>query len=57
MNVAELNKLVETMNARVEQRRAPVNPYLVGIEAKPARDWAVALFFGALLGLMMWWGV
>lgn len=57
MNVAELNNLVETMNARVEQRRAPVNPYLVGIESKPAHDWAVALFFGAVLGTMFFWGV
>lgn len=57
MNVSELNKLVETMNARVDKRRAPVNPYLVGVEAKPARDWAVALFFGAALGAMFFWGV
>lgn len=57
MNVAQLNKLVETMNARVEQRRASVNPYFVGIEAKPGRDWAVALFFGAALGAMFFWGL
>lgn len=57
MNVAQLNQLVETMNARVAKRREPKNPYLVGIQAKPAHDWAVSLFFGALLGVMFFWGV
>lgn len=57
MNVEQLNLMVEAMNAKTQMRRDVKNPYLVGIQRKPAHDWAVALIFGAALGAMFFWGV
>lgn len=57
MSVDQLNLMVEAMNAKTQTRREVKNPYLVGIEVKPAHDWAVVLLFGAALGAMFFWGV
>lgn len=57
MNVEQLNLMVEAMNAKTQILRETKNPYLVGIQRKPAHDWAVALIFGAALGAMFFWGL
>lgn len=57
MNVEQLNLMVESMNTKTQILRDVKNPYLVGIQRKPAHDWSVALIFGAALGFMFWWGV